>query len=82
MKFKTFYTAVAALSLAGTSTIAAAAPVATPLTQRAATETKDDSQLARGSGILVALLAIAAVAAGIVAAASSDGSAGDAPNSP
>lgn len=77
MKFKAFYSAVAALSLAGAPTIAAAAPIATPLTQPASESVDGDSALASG-GILIAILAVAAVAAGIVVVADSD----DSPNSP
>ena len=78
MKFKAFYTAVAALSLVGAPTIAAAAPIATPLTQPASESVDGDSALA-GGGVLIALLAVAAVGAGIfVVADKSD----DSPNSP
>lgn len=68
VKFKAFSTAIAALSLVAAPTIAAAAPVATPLTQPATESVNGDNALA-GGGIFIALLAVAAVAAGIVVVA-------------
>lgn len=69
MKFKGLYTAMTAFSLIAAPTLAAAAPVATPLTQPA-TETVDGDNAVSGSSLLIALLAVAAVGAGIAAATS------------
>lgn len=77
MKMKAFYTAMAALSLVAAPTIAAAAPIATPLTQPATESVDGDSALA-GGGFLIAALAVVAIGLGIYAAADSD----DSPNSP
>ena len=84
MKMKSFYTAMTALSMVVASTASAAAPVATPLTQKAvsqpASETVDGENAARGrgTGFIVLLLAIGAIGLGIWAAVDGDSS----PNSP
>lgn len=78
VKFKAFSTALAALSLVAAPTIAAAAPVATPLTQPA-TESVDGDNALAGGGIFIALLAVAAIAAGVVVVATENDSS---PNSP
>ncbi len=78
MKFKAFSTAFAALSLVAAPTIAAAAPVATPLTQPASESVDGDNALV-GGGLIVALFAAVAVVVGIVIVASDDN---DSPNSP
>lgn len=78
VKFKAFSTALAALSLVAAPTIAAAAPVATPLTQPA-TESVDGDNALAGGGVLIALLAVAAIAAGVVVVATENN---DSPNSP
>lgn len=77
MKLKCLYTAMAALSLVAAPTIAAAAPVATPLTQPAA-ETVDGDNALAGGGFLIAALAVVALGLGVYVAADSD----DSPNSP
>lgn len=77
MKFKGLYTAVTALSLVAAPTIAAAAPVATPLTQPA-TESVDGDNALRGGGFIVAIIALAAVVAAIIIIVDED----DKPNSP
>ena len=82
MKFKGLYTAMTALSLVVAPTLAAAAPVATPLTQPA-TETVAGDNAFAGSALLIALLAVAAVGAGIAAAVSHhDDKSPNAPTSP
>ncbi len=78
VKFKGIYTALTALSLVAAPTIASAAPVATPLTQPATESVQGDNALAGGTGFIIAILAVAAIAAGIVAAAKNH----DKPNSP
>ncbi|RYE96556.1 MAG: hypothetical protein EOO77_40760 [Oxalobacteraceae bacterium] len=78
MKFKAFYTAMAALSLVAAPTIAAAAPIATPLTQPATESVDGDNALAGRGGFLIAALAIVAIGLGIYVVADSD----DSPNSP
>ncbi|WP_242185193.1 hypothetical protein [Sphingomonas sp. CARO-RG-8B-R24-01] len=77
MKFKGLYTAFAAASLIAAPTLAAAAPVATPLTQPAG-ETVDGDNALAGSSLIIAILAVGAIAGGIVAAASNN----DSPTSP
>ncbi|MEG8026087.1 hypothetical protein QP162_20230 [Sphingomonas aurantiaca] len=77
MKLKSLYTAVAALSLVVTPTIAAAAPVATPLTQPA-TESVDGDNALAGGGFIIAAFAVVAIGLGVYVAADSD----DSPNSP
>lgn len=87
MKFKGFYTIATALSLIVTPTLAASAPISTPLTSSAAgSVSADDSGrgdaerrgdndehrrggggFRRGPGLIIALLALAAVIAGIIA---------------
>lgn len=84
MKMKSFYTAMTALSMVVASTASAAAPVATPLTQKAvaqpASETVDgeNAAIGRGTGFIVLILAIGAIGLGIWAAVDGDSS----PNSP
>jgi len=77
VKFKGLYTAFAAASLIVAPTLVAAAPIATPLTQSAG-ETVDGDNAVVGSGIFIAVLAVGAIAAGAVAAASNN----DSPTSP
>ncbi|WP_242138016.1 hypothetical protein [Sphingomonas sp. TREG-RG-20F-R18-01] len=77
MKFKGLYTAFTAASLIAAPTLAAAAPVATPLTQPAG-ETVDGDNALAGSSLIIAILAVGAIAGGIVAAASNN----DSPTSP
>ena len=77
MKFKGLYTAMTALSLVAAPTIAAAAPVATPLTQPA-TESVEGENALRGGGFIVAILAAAAIIVAIIIIADED----DEPNSP
>lgn len=74
MKLTVLYTALAALSLVAAPTLAAAAPVATPLTQPA-TESVDGDNALSGGGFLIAALAVVAIGLGIYAAANSDDSA-------
>ncbi|WP_294327217.1 hypothetical protein [uncultured Sphingomonas sp.] len=70
---KAFYTALAAFSLVTAPTIAAAAPIATPLTQPA-TETVDgENALAGGAGFIVLALAIVAIGLGVYVAVDSAG---------
>jgi hypothetical protein len=75
VKFKGVFSAVAALSLV-VPTLGAAAPVAprakiaTPLTKPAPEKVSGDSAIS-GSGIIIALLALAAVVGGALAAGSS-----------
>ncbi len=78
MKFKGLYTAMAAVSLIAAPTLAAAAPVATPLTQPA-TETVDGDNAFAGTALIILLLAAGAVAAGVAAGTSNTN---DAPTSP
>ncbi|KQN07415.1 hypothetical protein ASE79_18880 [Sphingomonas sp. Leaf28] len=68
---------MAALSLVVTPTIAAAAPVATPLTQPA-TESVDGDNALAGGGFIIAAFAVVAIGLGVYVAADSD----DSPNSP
>lgn len=77
MKLKSFYTAMAALSLVAAPSIAAAAPVATPLTQPA-TESVDGDNALAGGGFIIAAFAVVAIGLGVYVAADSD----DSPNSP
>ena len=77
MKLNSLYTAVAALSLVAAPTIAAAAPVATPLTQPA-TESIDGDNALAGGGFIIAAFAVVAIGLGVYVAADSD----DSPNSP
>ncbi|WP_332801428.1 hypothetical protein [Sphingomonas sp. PB2P12] len=78
MKLKAFYTAMTALSLVAAPTIAAAAPVATPLTQPAKESVDGDNALA-GGGFIIAALAVVAVGLGIFVAVDKND---DTPNSP
>lgn len=77
MKLKSFYTAMAALSLVAAPSIASAAPVATPLTQPA-TESVDGDNALAGGGFIIAAFAVVAIGLGVYVAADSD----DSPNSP
>jgi hypothetical protein len=77
MKLKALYTAMAALSLVAAPSIAAAAPVATPLTQPA-TESVDGDNALAGGGFIIAAFAVVAIGLGVYVAADSD----DSPNSP
>lgn len=77
MKLKSLYTAMAALSLVAAPSIAAAAPVATPLTQPA-TESVDGDNALAGGGFIIAAFAVIAIGLGVYVAADSD----DSPNSP
>ncbi|KQO04795.1 hypothetical protein ASG20_18335 [Sphingomonas sp. Leaf198] len=79
MKLKALYTAMTALSLVAAPTIAAAAPVATPLTQPAKESVDGDNALASGGGFIVAALAVVAVGLGIYVAVDKND---DTPNSP
>jgi len=81
VKFKGISAAVTALSLVAMPTLAAAAPVATPLTAPAVESVKGDNAALNGAGIGLSILAVAAAVAGIVAAASG-GNNNDSPNSP
>jgi hypothetical protein len=74
---KAFYTAVAGLSLIAAPTMAAAAPVATPLTQPARESVDGDNALA-GGGFIIAIFAVIAIGLGIYIAVDKD----DEPNSP
>ena len=82
MKFKGISAAVAALSLVAMPTLAAAAPVATPLTAPASEQVVGDNAALGGTGVIVAVLAAAAVVAGIVAAVAQDDDDNDLPTSP
>ena len=79
MKFKGIYAAVTALSLVAAPTLAAAAPIATPLTQPA-TESVEGDNAFTGSAVVIAILAVAAVGAGIYVAVDNDDD--DLPTSP
>ena len=80
MKLKALYTAMTALSLVAAPTIAAAAPVATPLTQPAKESVDGDNALeGSGGGFIVAALAVVAVGLGIYVAVDKND---DSPNSP
>ncbi|MEG8033634.1 hypothetical protein QP179_19680 [Sphingomonas aurantiaca] len=68
---------MAALSLVAAPSIAAAAPVATPLTQPA-TESVDGDNALAGGGFIIAAFAVVAIGLGVYVAADSD----DLPNSP
>lgn len=78
MKLKALYTAMTALSLVAAPTIAAAAPVATPLTQPAKESVDGDNALA-GGGFIIAALAVVAVGLGVYVAVDKND---DTPNSP
>jgi hypothetical protein len=79
VKFKGIYAAVTALSLVAAPTLAAAAPIATPLTQPA-TESVEGENAFTGSAVIIAILAVAAVGAGIYVAVDNDDD--DLPTSP
>ncbi|WP_156363708.1 hypothetical protein [Sphingomonas sp. Leaf357] len=68
MKFKGFYTAMTAASLLAVPTLAAAAPIATPLTQPATEKVDGDNAAVGGSSLIIALAAVAAIGAGIYVA--------------
>lgn len=68
MKFKGFYTAMSAVALLAVPTLAAAAPIATPLTQPATEEVDGDNAAVGGSSLIIALAAVAAIGAGIYVA--------------
>jgi hypothetical protein len=76
---KVFYTAVAAFSLVAAPTMAAAAPIATPLTQPASEQVAGDNALAGGGGFIIAILGVIAVGIGIYVVADKGN---DSPNSP
>ena len=78
---KAFLTAMTALSMVAAPTMAAAAPIATPLTQPASETVEGDSALAGGIGIFIAIFAVVAIGLGVAAGTSGD-STPDAPNSP
>jgi hypothetical protein len=71
MKFKGLYTAMTAITLIAAPTLAAAAPIGTPLTQPASETVQGDNAL-DGTEIAVAILAVAAITAGIVAGTSNN----------
>lgn len=79
MKFKAFNTAFAALSLLVAPTVAAAQPIATPLTQPARESVSGDNALAGGGGFVVAALAVIFIGLGIYIAVDKND---DDPNSP
>lgn len=82
MKYKAFNTAIAALSLLVAPTVAAAQPIATPLTQPAQESVEGDSALRGagfGSGFFVLGLAVIFIGLGIYVAVDKDN---DQPNSP
>ena len=79
MNFKGLKTAVAALSLVTAPTIAAAAPISTPLTQPATETVEGENELRGGrGGFFVAIIAVAVVILGIIIVINED----DEPNSP
>lgn len=81
MKFKGLYTAVSALTLLAAPTLAAAAPIATPLTQPATETVTGDNEL-RGQGAgtyFVVFAALAAIGLGIYVAVDKNDTT---PNSP
>lgn len=86
MKFKVFSTAIAALSLGVAPTLAAAQPIATPLTQSAqpASEQVDGDSALRGrkggGGFLIAGIAVILIGVGIYIAVHKRHK--DRPNSP
>lgn len=76
---KALYTAMAAFSLVAAPTMAAAAPIATPLTQPASEKVSGDNALAGGSGFIIAALAVVFVGLGVYVVADKND---DSPNSP
>jgi len=82
VKFKGISAAVAALSLVAMPTLAAAKPVATPLTAPAVEKVRGDNAAMDSSSIVILALAAAAAVAGIVAATSSGDNDNDRPTSP
>lgn len=79
MKFKGLYTAMTALTLVAAPTLAAAAPIATPLTQPATETVTGDNQAVEGSSIFILIAAVAAIGAGIYIAVDKNDTS---PNSP
>lgn len=81
MKFKGFYTAMTALTLIAAPTLAAAAPITTPLTQPATETVAGDNELrgTGGSSFVVAFGAVIAIGLGIYIAVDKNDSS---PNSP
>ena len=71
MRFAKILSAAAIVSLAGTPALAQAANVSTASVQRTAALQGDDSELAGGPGIIIAILAAAAVIGGIILAVDS-----------
>ena len=84
MKFKGLYTAMTALTLVAAPTLAAAAPIATPLTQPATETVSGDNAAVEGSSFVVLLAAVAAVGLGIYVAVDKNDSSpnGSLPTSP
>jgi hypothetical protein len=82
VKFKGIYAAVTALSLVAAPTLAAAAPIATPLTQPATESVEGDNAFTgvTGGSVVIGILAIIAVGAGIYVAVDNDDD--DLPTSP
>lgn len=82
MKFKGLYTAVSALTLLAAPTLAAAAPITTPLTQPATETVSGDNDFrSRGGGASYVVLFAAVIAIGLgiyIAVDKNDAS----PNSP
>lgn len=81
MKFKGLYTAMTALTLVAAPTLAAAAPIATPLTQPATETVSGDNELRNtGAGTyFVVFAAVAAIGLGIYVAVDKNDTS---PNSP
>jgi hypothetical protein len=79
VKFKGLYTAISAVSLLAVPTLAAAAPIATPLTQPADEKVDGDNAAIGGSTLIIALAAVAAIGAGIYVAVDNNNTA---PTSP
>ena len=78
---KAFYTALTAISLVTAPTVAAAAPIATPLTQQASESVDGDNALAGrsgGAGFIIVALAVVFIGIGIYIAVDKK----DRPNSP
>lgn len=79
MKFKGLYTAMTALTLVAAPTLAAAAPIATPLTQPATEAVAGDNAAIEGSSFIVLFAAVAAIGLGVYVAVDKNDSE---PNSP
>ena len=73
MKSKVMLTVVTAIMLAGTSTIAAAAPVPPVATPQPVAGAVTDGSGLHGEGFIIALFALAAIIAGAVIAARGGG---------